>query len=87
MLLASRNTGRGGSGTLEAKAQQVEIVRLLTEFGAVLPMGLVADPVTESAEGPDDFGVSAAIMACLGVIPRRYRRSPAGHRGNKGARR
>jgi Hexameric tyrosine-coordinated heme protein (HTHP) len=28
-------------------------------------MGLVADPVTERAEGPDDFGVSAAIMACF----------------------
>jgi ankyrin repeat protein len=34
MLLANRNTGRGGTGTPEAKAQQVEIVRLLTEFGA-----------------------------------------------------
>ena len=29
MLLATRNTGRGGSGSLEAKAQQQEIVRLL----------------------------------------------------------
>jgi hypothetical protein len=34
MLLANRNTGRGGTGTPEAKAQQVEILRLLTEFGA-----------------------------------------------------
>jgi Ankyrin repeats (3 copies) len=34
MLLASRNTGRGGTGTPEAKAQQVEIVRLLAEYGA-----------------------------------------------------
>jgi ankyrin repeat protein len=34
MFLANRNTGRGGTGTPEAKAQQVEIVRLLTEFGA-----------------------------------------------------
>jgi hypothetical protein len=32
MLLASRNTGRGGTGTREAKAQQAEIVRLLNEF-------------------------------------------------------
>ena len=34
MLLASRNTGRGGSGSAEAKAQQKEILRLLTERGA-----------------------------------------------------
>jgi hypothetical protein len=34
MLLASQNTGRGGTGTPEAKAQQVEIVRLLAEYGA-----------------------------------------------------
>lgn len=34
MLLASQNTGRGGSGSAEAKAQQKEILRLLTEHGA-----------------------------------------------------
>jgi ankyrin repeat protein len=34
MLLATRNTGRGGSGTPEAKAQQREIVRLLEQHGA-----------------------------------------------------
>ena len=34
MLLASRNTGRGGSGSPEAKAQQSEIVRLLQQHGA-----------------------------------------------------
>src|SRR5262245_22282297 len=34
MLLASRNTGRGGSGSPEAKAQQQEIVRLLKQYGA-----------------------------------------------------
>jgi hypothetical protein len=34
MLLAARNTGRGGSGTPEAKAQQREIVRLLKAYGA-----------------------------------------------------
>jgi len=34
MLLASRNTGRGGTGTPESKAQQEEIVRLLAEHGA-----------------------------------------------------
>jgi hypothetical protein len=32
--LASQNTGRGGSGSAEAKAQQKEILRLLTEHGA-----------------------------------------------------
>jgi hypothetical protein len=32
--LASRTTGRGGSGSPEAKAQQVEIVRLLQQHGA-----------------------------------------------------
>jgi ankyrin repeat protein len=31
MQLATRNTGRGGSGSPEAKAQQTEIVRLLEE--------------------------------------------------------
>ena len=31
MQLAKRNTGRGGSGSPEAKAQQIEIVRLLEE--------------------------------------------------------
>ena len=31
MLLATRNTGRGGSGSPEAKAQQIEIARLLQE--------------------------------------------------------
>ena len=34
MLLANQNTGRGGSGSAEAKAQQKEILRLLTERGA-----------------------------------------------------
>jgi hypothetical protein len=34
--LASRTTGRGGSGSPEAKAQQVEIVRLLQQHGAPL---------------------------------------------------
>ncbi len=34
MLLASRNTGRGGTGSPEAKAQQQEIVRLLEQHGA-----------------------------------------------------
>jgi hypothetical protein len=33
MLLATRNTGRGGSGSLEAKAQQNDIVRLLEQHG------------------------------------------------------
>src|SRR5262249_50738358 len=31
MLLAIQNTGRGGSGSLEAKAQQEQIVQLLQE--------------------------------------------------------
>jgi hypothetical protein len=31
MLLAIQNTGRGGTGTLEAKSEQQEIVRLLEE--------------------------------------------------------
>ena len=34
LLLATQNTGRGGSGSAEAKAQQKEIVRLLREHGA-----------------------------------------------------
>jgi hypothetical protein len=34
MLLASQNIGRGGSGSADAKAQQKEILRLLTEHGA-----------------------------------------------------
>jgi hypothetical protein len=31
MLLATQNTGRGGSGSPEAKAQQEQIVKLLQE--------------------------------------------------------
>jgi hypothetical protein len=38
MLLASQNIGRGGSGSADAKAQQKEILRLLTEHGATRPM-------------------------------------------------
>jgi hypothetical protein len=34
MLLATQNTGRGGSGSAEAKAQQQEILRLLEDHGA-----------------------------------------------------
>jgi hypothetical protein len=34
MVLAKQNTGRGGTGTPEAKAQQEEILRLLAEYGA-----------------------------------------------------
>jgi ankyrin repeat protein len=34
MQLATRNTGRGGSGSPEAKAQQAEIIRLLDQRGA-----------------------------------------------------
>jgi hypothetical protein len=34
MQIATRNTGRGGSGSPEAKAQQSEIVRLLEQHGA-----------------------------------------------------
>jgi ankyrin repeat protein len=37
ITLATRNTGRGGSGTPEAKAEQREIVRLLEEHGAAAP--------------------------------------------------
>jgi len=33
--LASRTTGRGGSGSPQAKAQQREIVRLFQEHGAL----------------------------------------------------
>jgi ankyrin repeat protein len=33
-LLATLNTGRGGTGSPQAKAQQAEIVRLLREHGA-----------------------------------------------------
>jgi ankyrin repeat protein len=36
MGLAWRNTGRGGTGLPEAKAQQQEIVRLLERYGATL---------------------------------------------------
>jgi len=34
MMLATRQTGRGGSGSPEAKAQQAEIIRLLERYGA-----------------------------------------------------
>jgi hypothetical protein len=34
MLLATQNTGRGGSGSADAKAQQQEIVRLLQQHAA-----------------------------------------------------
>jgi hypothetical protein len=34
MLLAIQNTGRGGTGSPEAKAQQEEILRLLKKYGA-----------------------------------------------------
>jgi ankyrin repeat protein len=34
MLLATQNTGRGGSGSAEAKRQQESILRLLDEHGA-----------------------------------------------------
>jgi len=34
MQIATRTTGRGGSGSAEAKAQQSEIVRLLEQHGA-----------------------------------------------------
>ena len=33
MLLATRTTGRGGSGSAEAKAEQAEIVGLLQQYG------------------------------------------------------
>lgn len=35
LLLATQNTGRSGSGSAQAKAQQSEILRLLTEHGAM----------------------------------------------------
>jgi hypothetical protein len=35
LLLATRNTGRGGTGSPESKAQQEEIVRLLQQSGAL----------------------------------------------------
>jgi Ankyrin repeats (3 copies) len=34
IMLANRNTGRGGSGAPEAKAQQAKVVRLLEQRGA-----------------------------------------------------
>jgi hypothetical protein len=34
MLLATQNTGKSGSGSTEAKAQQNKILRLLEEYGA-----------------------------------------------------
>jgi ankyrin repeat protein len=34
VLLATQNTGRGGSGSAEAKAQQEKILRLLEQHGA-----------------------------------------------------
>ena len=34
LLLANQNTGRGGSGSVEAKAQREEILRILSERGA-----------------------------------------------------
>jgi hypothetical protein len=34
LVLATQNTGRGGSGSAQAKAQQEEILRLLIEHGA-----------------------------------------------------
>jgi hypothetical protein len=34
LLLATQNTGRGGSGSAKAKAQQQEILRLLQTYGA-----------------------------------------------------
>ena len=34
MMLSTRQTGRGGSGSLEAKSQQKEIIQLLQHFGA-----------------------------------------------------
>jgi hypothetical protein len=36
-LLATQNTGRGGTGTPESKAQQAEILRLLTSSWATKP--------------------------------------------------
>jgi hypothetical protein len=37
MLLATENTGRGGSGSPEARAEQQEIVRLLRQHLAARP--------------------------------------------------
>ena len=34
LLLAMQNTGRGGTGSVRAKAQQAEILRMLKEYGA-----------------------------------------------------
>jgi hypothetical protein len=34
LLFATQNTGRAGSGSADAKAQQKEILRILTEHGA-----------------------------------------------------
>src|SRR5205085_9420845 len=36
MLLATQNTGRGGTGSPEAKSQQQEILRLLEQHASVL---------------------------------------------------
>jgi hypothetical protein len=36
MMVATRQTGRDGSGSPAAKAQQTEIVRLLESLGATL---------------------------------------------------
>jgi len=36
MLLAIQNTGRGGTGSAEAKSQQQEILRLLEQRASIL---------------------------------------------------
>jgi hypothetical protein len=36
MLLATETTGRGGTGSPEAKAEQAEILRILQQYGATL---------------------------------------------------
>ena len=36
MFLATHTTGRGGTGSAEAKAEQAEIVRCLQQYGATL---------------------------------------------------
>jgi len=59
MLLASQNTGRGGTGTPEAKAPQVETVRLLAEYGATWPMPLVGKPPWPNA--PKVLTISACL--------------------------